>query len=98
MKQPAYLWKNTRGIYFFRVRIPKEFLLHFKSNEIKISLKTDSLKQALKLARAYRVELDNQIGKLEKGAYSAFQVTLEGKVIATLQSSPKIDALIIIQN
>lgn len=89
MKQPAFLWQNARGIYFFRVRIPKGFLLHFKNKEIKISLKTDSLRQALKLARAYRVELDNQMDKLEKGAYSAYQVTLEGKVMATLPNGEK---------
>jgi hypothetical protein len=83
MNQPAYLWKNARGVYFFRTRIPKELLPHFNGKEVKKSLETDSLRQAIKRARAYRVELDSQMDKLEKGAYSAYQATLEGKVLAT---------------
>jgi hypothetical protein len=84
MNNPAYLWKNNRGIYFFRARIPKQFSAYFTTPEIKKSLKTDSYRLAVKLARAYRVELDKEMEKLKKGAYGAFQVTLEGKVAAKL--------------
>lgn len=84
MKQPAFLWRNRHGIYFFRARIPKEFAKHFASSEIKKSLKTDSYREAVKLARACRAALDEVMAKLEKGDYSAFSVTLEGKVKAKL--------------
>lgn len=84
MNQPAYLWKNTRGIYFFRARIPKQFSDYFNRTEIKKSLKTDSFRLALKLARAYRVELDKKMSKLDKGTYGAFQVTLETETNAIL--------------
>lgn len=84
MKQATFLWKNNRGIYFFRARIPKQFSEYFKSSEIKKSLKTDSYRLAVKLARAYRVELDKEMEKLEKGTYYASSVTLEGKVVAKL--------------
>jgi hypothetical protein len=73
MNQPAYLWKNNRGIYFFRARIPKQFLEYFIGTEIKKSLKTDSLRLAVKLARAYRVELEKEMSTLEKGTYGAYQ-------------------------
>ncbi|WP_036249787.1 site-specific integrase [Methylobacter sp. BBA5.1] len=89
MNHPAYLWKNNRGIYFFRARIPKQFSAYFTTPEIKKSLKTDSYRLAVKLARAYRVELDKEMSKLEKGAYGAFTVTLEGKTLATLPNGEK---------
>ncbi len=84
MRQATFLWKNERGIYFFRVRIPKQYSEHFGCSEIKKSLKTDSHRVAVKLARAYRVELDKEMEKLSKGAYSAFEVKLTGRVKATL--------------
>lgn len=84
MNHPAYLWKNNRGIYFFRARIPKQFLEYFVSAEIKKTLKTDSLRQAVKLARAYRVELDKEMNKLIPGAYGALEVTLKAERVITL--------------
>ncbi|WP_432745415.1 DUF6538 domain-containing protein [Methylobacter sp. G7] len=84
MNHPAYLWKNERGIYFFRARIPKQFLEHFLSTEIKKSLKTDSLRQAVKLARAYRAELDKKMNKLKHGSYGALEVTLKAERVITL--------------
>jgi hypothetical protein len=59
MKSPKYLSKNRHGIYYFRVRISKD-LQHVFSNksEIKISLKTDSQREAVKIARSFRVEFD----------------------------------------
>lgn len=84
MNQPAYLWKNNRGIFFFRARIPKQYSAHFNSGEIKKSLKTDSLRLAVKLARAYRVELDKEMEKRNLRSFSAFSVTLEGRTKATL--------------
>lgn len=84
MRQATYLWKNNRGIYFFRARIPKQLSEYFTGPEIKKSLKTDSYRIAVKQARAYRVELDKEMGKLEKGTYGAFELTLEGKVVARL--------------
>jgi hypothetical protein len=84
MTQPTYLWKNNRGIYFFRARIPKQLSDYFTGAEIKKSLQTDSYRLAVKLARVYRVKLDEEMSKLAKGVYGAFQVTLEGKVKAKL--------------
>lgn len=84
MKQATFLWKNERGIYFFRARVPKQFSEHFNCSEIKKSLQTDSYRLAVKLARAYRVELDKEMERLKKGSVSAFSVTLEGKVAAKL--------------
>jgi integrase len=83
MNHPVYLWKNERGIYFFRARIPKQFLEYFIGTEIKKSLKTDSLRQAVKLARAYRVELDKELDKLKPGEYGAFEVTLKAEKVIT---------------
>jgi hypothetical protein len=67
MTQPTYLWKNNRGIYFFRARIPKQFSDYFTAAEIKKSLQTDSYRLAVKLARVYRVKLDEEMSKLAKG-------------------------------
>lgn len=84
MKQPTYLWKNHNGIYYFRARIPKQLIEKFQALEIKRSLKTDSLRFAIKLARAYRVELDKEMEKLKPGIYSGLEVTLTGKKPITL--------------
>jgi hypothetical protein len=84
MKQATFLWKNERGIYFFRARVPKPLAEYFQRSEIKKSLQTDSYRLAIKLARAYRVELDKEMAKLEKGQYTAFQTTIKGKVKARL--------------
>jgi len=77
-KTPAYLWQNRHGTYFFRARIPALFHSYFGRTELKRSLKTDSRREAIKLARAYRVELDKEMAKLEKGSYAAYEVTIEG--------------------
>jgi len=79
-KTPAYLWQNRHGTYFFRARIPILFHSYFGKSELKKSLKTDSRREAIKLARAYRVELDKEMAKLEKGSHKAFEVTLEGRI------------------
>ncbi|WP_041363706.1 tyrosine-type recombinase/integrase [Methylomonas methanica] len=34
MRQATFLWKNERGIYFFRARIPKQFSAAIKIGEI----------------------------------------------------------------
>jgi hypothetical protein len=72
MNQPHHLWKNKRGIYFFRARIPKQFSAYFTSTEIKKSLKTDSFRLAVKLARAYRVKLDEEMSSSKKGLMARF--------------------------
>ncbi|WP_446808485.1 DUF6538 domain-containing protein [Methylomonas sp. 2BW1-5-20] len=61
MRQAAYLWKNERGICFFRVRVPKQLSGHFSSSEIKKSLKTNSYRVVVKLACVCRVELDEEM-------------------------------------
>jgi len=71
MRQPTFLWKNERGIYFFRARIPKQFSAHFSSSEIKRSLKTDSYRLAVKLARLYRTGMDKEIEILKQGLHTA---------------------------
>jgi integrase len=72
-------------IYHFRARIPERLRHHFNDkSEIKRTLKTDSRREAVKLARAYRVELDRKMAELEKGVYGAFTVTLEGERRVTL--------------
>ena len=78
IKSPTYLWQNRHGIYFFRARIPLPFQDHFGKVEFKRTLKTDSRREAIKLARAYRVKMDKELDKL-KGIYSAYEVTLEAK-------------------
>ncbi|WP_019868587.1 DUF6538 domain-containing protein [Methylovulum miyakonense] len=78
MNSPSYLWRNKFGTYFFRARIPLQLCQHFKKSEIKKSLQTDSLRLAVKLARAYRVELDKELDKLKQGVYLAEERTLEG--------------------
>lgn len=93
MKQATFLWKNERGIYFFRARVPKQLAEYFQRSEIKRSLQTDSYRLALKLASAYRVELDKEMAKLEKGPYTAFQTTIKGKVLANVCRSIADDQL-----
>lgn len=78
------MWRNQYGTYFFRARIPLSLCQHFKQSEIKKSLQTDSLRLAVKLARAYRVELDEALDKLKQGVYLAEERTLEGKRRITL--------------
>jgi hypothetical protein len=66
MKQATFLWKNERGIYFFRARVPKQLSEYFTCSEIKKSLRTDSYRLAVKLARAYRAELDREMAKFDR--------------------------------
>lgn len=64
--------------------MPKELQHHFASKEIKRSLKTDSYRLAIKLARGYRFEFDKAMEKLKKGNYSAFQAVIEATLPAKL--------------
>jgi hypothetical protein len=75
MNQETYLRKNTRGIYFFRARIPKQFSEFFNCSE----LKTVSFRLAVKLARVYRIAWDKEMDKFEKGTYSTYHLNLNTK-------------------
>lgn len=79
MKQATFLWKNERGIYFFRAKVPKQLAEYFQRSEIKKSLQTDSYRLAVKLARVYRVELDKEMSKLKQGPFSASQTTFSAR-------------------
>jgi len=63
-KLPAYLWQNRHGTFFFRSRVPTRFQNDFGKKELKQTLQTDSRREAIKLARALRVEMDMEINKL----------------------------------
>lgn len=79
-----YLSQDQHGTYHFRARVPANLRQHFNNkSEIKRSLKTDSRKEAVKLARAYRVEMDKKIAQLEKGTYYAETRTVEGEKLIT---------------
>ncbi|MDD5274951.1 MAG: hypothetical protein PHR16_02585 [Methylovulum sp.] len=93
MNQPAYLWKNSDGVYYFRARIPKQFLRHFTCGEIKKSLKTDSYRLAVNLERAYRVKLDEEMAKLEKGKFTVYQAVITGKALAILPDGEKVPVM-----
>jgi integrase len=95
-----YICKNRHGTFYVRLLIPKPLLPVFKNKkEIRRSLKTDSRKIAIKRARVYRVEFETIIdqfmtkedntAKLAKGAFSAYQVMLEGSTVATLPNGHK---------
>jgi integrase len=84
-RNPVYLSRDRHGVWHFRVRIPERLRHHFNNKaEIKKSLRTDSRREAVKLARSYRVELDKKMAELEKGIYGAFTVTLEAEHPVTL--------------
>ncbi|SMG62603.1 conserved hypothetical protein [methanotrophic bacterial endosymbiont of Bathymodiolus sp.] len=68
-QSPAYLWQIRHGIYFFRARIPLPFQDHFGKVEFKRTLKTDSRREAIKLARDYRVKMDKELDKLRGHSY-----------------------------
>ncbi|HEY0286627.1 MAG TPA: DUF6538 domain-containing protein [Pseudomonas sp.] len=52
--QPSYLSLNRHGTYYFRIVTPKPLRVALGlPREIRRSLKTDSLKQALRRARQY---------------------------------------------
>lgn len=83
MSNAAFMCKNRHGMYYARFVIPKHLQSHFNNKkEIRRSLQTDSRKLAIRRARVYRVQfesiVDELMSKLEKGNYSAFEVTLKG--------------------
>ena len=59
MKTPKniHLWKNKSGAYYFRQRLPECLRSLLGKTEIKIPLKTDSCKEARKLASIYSAEI-----------------------------------------
>ncbi|SMF94400.1 Phage integrase family protein [Methylomagnum ishizawai] len=66
MKTALNISRNRHGIYYVRLFIPKEFRLHFQhKREIKRSLRTDSKRAAIKMARAYRAVLDQFVAELQ---------------------------------
>lgn len=66
-KLSAYLCKDKHGNYHFRARIPRRAQPHFNNKaEIKRSLGTDSRREAVRLARAWRVQLDKLLADMER--------------------------------
>jgi integrase len=66
-RSPLYLSQDRHGAYHFRVRVPERLRQHFNNKrEIKRALKTDSRREAVRLARAHRVELDRVIEELSE--------------------------------
>jgi integrase len=64
-RSPSYLSRDRHGTWHFRARIPKDLQPHFDNKrEIKRSTQTDSRREAVKIARAYRVELDQKMDEL----------------------------------
>jgi len=90
-RNPTYLTQQDKhGVFHFRARIPKPLREHFGGRaEIKRSLQTDSRREAVKRARAFRVELDKRMAELEKGSHAAFTVILEGERTVTLPDGSK---------
>lgn len=65
-RNPLYLSRDRHGVFHFRARVPAHLRQHFNNKaEIKRTLKTDSRREAVRLARAYRVELDKKMAELE---------------------------------
>ena len=74
MKISANIWRNRHGTWYFRAIIPQNLQHHFPNHkrEIRRSLRTDSRRQAVQLARMYRVEFDQLLNRLDtKGNSSA---------------------------
>lgn len=64
-RTPLYLSRDKHGVFHFRVRVPTHLRSHFNHKaEIKRSLKTDSRREAIRFARAYRVEFEKVIAQL----------------------------------
>lgn len=58
---PTYVKRSSSGIYYFRCRIPKAQLHRYNGKkEIKRSLRTDGIREALLLARTLHVSLHQQ--------------------------------------
>jgi hypothetical protein len=84
-KLPAYVSQDRHGLYHFWARIPQKFRLHFNGKaEIKRSLGTDSYREAVKLARSLRAQMDQRMAELETGVFKARVLVLEGKKTVTL--------------
>ncbi|RJG12598.1 site-specific integrase [Pseudomonas cavernicola] len=63
--QPAFLTLNRHGTYYFRVVIPKPLRSAFGlQREIRRSLKTDSLRLALRRARQYAARFETAFDKV----------------------------------
>ncbi|WP_348757213.1 DUF6538 domain-containing protein [Candidatus Methylocalor cossyra] len=65
---PAYITKNRHGTFYFRLIIPVRLRPYFPHHrrELKRSLGTDSRREAIQRARAYRVKFDRLFGELMK--------------------------------
>lgn len=80
--QPAYLTISRHGTYYFRVVIPKPLRFAFGvQREIRRSLKTDSLRLALRRARQYAARFeaafDKVLGVVEQDDYEPSEEDLE---------------------
>ncbi|WP_235562275.1 site-specific integrase [Methylophilus sp. Leaf414] len=58
---------NRNGVYYFRRRIPKDLVSHYKKNEIIFSLKTSEHSEADRLQRQESVKLDEEFRRIRKG-------------------------------
>lgn len=77
-RNPCYIAQDRHGVYHFRARVPEAVREHFNGKaEIKRTLRTDSRREALKAARAYRVELDRLFDKLMDKAKKTKPVVLQ---------------------
>lgn len=86
-RNPCYIAQDRHGVYHFRARVPEAIREHFNGKaEIKRTLRTDSRREALKAARAYRVELDRLFDKLMDKAKKKKPVTLRLDYITILHS------------
>jgi hypothetical protein len=88
---PLYLSQDRHGVFYFRARIPTRLRQHFNNKaETKRTLKTDSRREAVKLARAYRVELDTEMAELENPDDDTLRINLI--TIADFKASNGVEA------
>lgn len=62
IKAPSYLLKNRHGTFYFRIAIPCATRPYFNGRrELRKSMGTKDLKEALALSRRQRVELEDYL-------------------------------------
>ena len=64
LRTPSYLDKNQFGVFYFRRKIPKDLLPHFKATIIKKSLRTGNRQEALRYARVLAVQIEDKFDGL----------------------------------
>ena len=93
MNIPANLWLNRHGTWYFRAVIPLHLRQHFPHNkrEVRRSLRTDSKRLAIRLARECRVAFDSLLEQLEVAKGKSIRIDWIKDIKIPLPNGEKIE-------